>query len=556
MSTSGSKLSSNESSTRPHYIHGLIFGRTAAMFLLLLASLWWSGSYAKQPSELFPTSLFLFFLVSISLNCTYHLVAYFNKNHVEQRRIQFLIDVMLITWLVWETGDINSPYVSLYIVLICLSGFLLEKTYTLAITFFSAASFISLAVLTSQEIIFSISGDIPMSRSFQVAGLHTVAILFVGLMAARIAERKRIADELRESRENFADLNILKDRIIESIDSGLITTDLEGKIYVFNRSAETLTGRSASHVIGKSLTEVCGEEISAQYARCLELAGMRQPFDEHFDAQLRAADDRYVWVACSISPLLRRSGAVTGLIVTLKDLSKVRELERSLRRSDRLAAVGRMAAGLAHEIRNPLGSLSSSLQFLRERVTVNQSERSLFDVVLRESERLNSIITNFLSYARPPADALETKETFDTDVDAALKDCLVLLKHDPKVTDAHQFNYNSPVAPIRSRVSETQVKQVMWNLLKNSINAMPNGGDITVRLDQTAGGRVKMQFEDSGPGLSKANLDHLYEPFSAAAVGTGLGLSIVHKIVNDNGGRIDVGNANGAGTRIVVELPR
>jgi len=215
-----------------------------------------------------------------------------------------------------------------------------------------------------------------------------------------------------------------------------------------------------------------------------------------------------------------------------------------------------MAAGLAHEIRNPLGSLSSSLQFLRERVTVNQSERSLFDVVLRESERLNSIITNFLSYARPPADALETKETFDTDVDAALKDCLVLLKHDPKVTDAHQFNYNSPVAPIRSRVSETQVKQVMWNLLKNSINAMPNGGDITVRLDQTAGGRVKMQFEDSGPGLSKANLDHLYEPFSAAAVGTGLGLSIVHKIVNDNGGRIDVGNANGAGTRIVVELPR
>ena len=157
MPASESKLSSNESSTRPHYIHGLIFGRTAAMFLLLLASLWWSGSYAKQPSELFPTSLFLFFLVSISLNCTYHLVAYFNKNHIAQRRIQFLIDVMLITWLVWETGDINSPYVSLYIVLICLSGFLLEKTYTLAITFFSAASFISLAVLTSQEIIFSIS---------------------------------------------------------------------------------------------------------------------------------------------------------------------------------------------------------------------------------------------------------------------------------------------------------------------------------------------------------------------------------------------------------------
>jgi two-component system sensor histidine kinase PilS (NtrC family) len=556
MPSSESKLSSKDPSTRPHDIHGLIFGRTAAMFLLLLASLWWSGSYAKQSTAFFPTSLFLFFLVSISLNCTYHLLAYFNKDHIRQRRIQFLIDVLLITWLVWETGDINSPYVSLYIVLICLSGFLLEKAYTLAITFFSAASFVTLSVLTSQEIIFSISGDIPISRSFQVAGLNTVAILFVGLMAARIAERKRIADELSESRENFADLNILKERIIESIDSGLITTDLDGKIYVFNRSAESLTGRSARDIIGKRLVEVCGEEISARYADCLGLAGVRQPFDEHFEAQLKAADNRYVWVACSISPLLRRSGDVTGLIVTLKDLSKVRELEHSLRRSDQLAAVGRMAAGLAHEIRNPLGSLSSSLQFLRERVAVNQSERSLFDVVLRESERLNSIITNFLSYARPPANALETKERGDTDIDAALRDCLVLLKHDPKVTDAHQFNYNSPVAPIRSSVSETQVKQVMWNLLKNSINAMPNGGDITVRLDQTDGGKVKMQFEDNGPGLSKANLDHLYEPFSAAAVGTGLGLSIVHKIVNDNGGRIDVGNANGVGTRIVVELPR
>jgi len=526
------------------------------MFLLLLASLWWTVGYSKQSTAVFPTSLFLFFLVAIALNCTYHFVAYLNSDHRKQRRVQFLIDVFLVTWLVWETGDINSPYVSLYIVLICLAGFLLDKTYTLAITFLSATSFVILSILAGQEVIYSISADMSTSRSFQVAGLHTVAILFVGLMAARIAERKRIADELRVSHENFDDLNILKDRIIESIDSGLITTDLEGKIYVFNRAAETVTGRSARDVVGKRITEICGDEVSRRQLNCLELAARKQPFDEHFEARLPAPDGKYISVACSISPLLRRSGEVTGLIVTLRDLSKVRELESSLRRADRLAAVGRMAAGLAHEIRNPLGSVSSSLQFLRERVAEDTSERSLFDVVLRESDRLNTIITNFLSYARPPADALGAKEVDETDIDAALKDCLVLLKHDPKVTEAHQFNYNSPASPIRSRMSETQVKQVMWNLLKNSINAMPNGGDITVRLDRTAGGQVHMEFEDNGPGLSRANLDQLYEPFSTAATGTGLGLSIVHKIVNDNGGRIDVGNANGIGTRIVIELPK
>jgi two-component system sensor histidine kinase PilS (NtrC family) len=242
------------------------------------------------------------------------------------------------------------------------------------------------------------------------------------------------------------------------------------------------------------------------------------------------------------------------LFNTIEITEKNRQ-EREIIRRDRMDLVGQMAASVAHEIRNPLGSLGSSLQFLRERVPADSSERSLFDVVLRESERLNGIISNFLSYARPPARALDKKEKRNTDLDAALRDCLLLLKHNPKVTEAHQFNYEPPEQPVHSRVSETQVKQVMWNLLQNSINAMPHGGDITVKLNETAGGRVQMHFEDSGPGFSAENLEHLYEPFSVAATGTGLGLSIVHKIVNENGGRIDVGPARKRGTKIVVELP-
>ena len=546
----------SERQARPESIHGLIFGRMALVFVLLLASWWWTGSYVQPSSGAFPTGLFLFFLVSIALSGIYHFAAYVLPNATLQRRVQFYVDVLLVSWLVVETGDINSPYVSLYIVLICAAGFLLDRADTLAVSFASAVCFISLAVLTGQSIIYSISDDVPVSHAFQIVGFNTVAILFVGLLAARISERKRIADELRVSRESFADLNILHERIVESVETGLITTDLNGTVYGFNRAAEDITGLASTDVIGNGIFDVCCETFRSRIESCLALANATLEFlPERFETRLGGDNELGTDVRFTISPLYRRSGQISGLIITLQDVSKIRELEQSLRRADRLAVVGRMAAGLAHEIRNPLGSLSSSLQFLRERVPANASERSLFDVVLREAERLNGIITNFLSYARPSAEALEKRKQGETDIDAALRDCLLLLKHNPKVTEAHQFRYEPPGRPVRSRVSETQVKQVMWNLLQNSINAMPDGGDITVKLHEMPGGRVQMHFEDSGPGLSAANLEHLYEPFSVSAAGTGLGLSIVHKIVNENGGRIDVASANGHGTRVVVELP-
>jgi two-component system sensor histidine kinase PilS (NtrC family) len=534
----------------------IIFGRLALIFLLLLASWWWTGSYLQQETGAFPTSLFLFFLVAITLTGVYHVVAYFSRNYLLQRRVQFFIDILLITWLVWETGQVSSPYKSLYIVLICLSGFMLGKTESLVIAIGSAVCLITLSILSGQVGLYSIDGEVLPSRLLQIVGANTVAILFVGLLAARIGERKRIGEQLRRSEESFADLNILHERIVQSVSTGLITTDLDGKIYGFNRAAETISGFEENEVIGKSLVTIFGESIRGKVDICLAAVQTEEFSSEHFEANLPAKAGHETTVACSISPLFRRTGEVSGLIVMFQDISEVRALEESLRRSDRLAAVGRMAAGLAHEIRNPLGSLSSSLQFLRERAGHGSEDASLMDVVLREAERLNGIITNFLSYARPPADALG-KNRLDnpTDIDAAIRDCLVLMKHNPKVNGSHKFTYEPAGAPLRSRISETQLKQVFWNLMQNSIQAMPDGGDITVRLNEIAGKRIQMVVQDTGPGFSKDNLDHLYEPFSSSASGTGLGLSIVHKIVKENGGRIDVNSVSGAGTKVIVELP-
>ena len=390
---------------------------------------------------------------------------------------------------------------------------------------------------------------------FRSVGFNTVAILFVGLLAARIGERKRISEQLRESQESFADLNILHERIVQSVSSGLITTDLEGTIYAFNRAAEEISGIAESDVVGTSLVTIFGEEIRPKIEICLGAVQSAEFSTEHFEARLTSDAGNKITAACSIAPLLRRNGAVSGVIVTFQDISRVRALEESLRRSDRLAAVGRMAAGLAHEIRNPLGSLSSALQFLRKRARDRADEASLMDVVFRESERLNLIITNFLSYARPPADALKNGADLPTDIDAAIRDCLILLKHNPKVTGSHSFKYEPAGAPMRSRMSETQLKQVFWNLMQNSINATPKGGDIIVELNEMPGKRIQMVVQDTGPGFTQDNLDHLYEPFSTAASGTGLGLSIVHKIVEENGGRINVDSVNSVGTKVIVELP-
>src|SRR5688572_13530609 len=194
----------------------LIFGRLGLICLLLLASWWWTGSYLGKVSDKFPTSLFLFFLVSLALTAVYHVTAYFNRNHLFQKRIQLFIDILLVTWLVWETGDVNSPYASIYIVLICVSGLTLGRADSLAIAIGSAVGFTTLSILTGQVFDYSISGSVAPSRSVQIVAFNTVAILFVGLLASRIGERTRIDEQLRRSEESFADLNILHERIVQS----------------------------------------------------------------------------------------------------------------------------------------------------------------------------------------------------------------------------------------------------------------------------------------------------------------------------------------------------
>ncbi len=548
-------------------VYRLIFGRLALILPLLLASWWWTSSYQHLSEEILPGRFFLSFLVSIVLTAVYFFFLRLDKNFLWQIRVQFLIDICLITWFVRETGDITSPYIVLYIVLISVAGVFFGTLETLFVTGLCAASYTMLSILTAQSLIYSFSGEAPPSRLLQTIAFNNVAILIVGLLSARLSERRRVREQLRETTEslreteaNFSDLHALHERIVESIGSGLVTTDLEGKIYKFNRAAEEISGLQSGETIGQSIFSLFGEELRTPVNLCLGAVESTEFSIEHFEVEIKAAqggreNKRRVTVVCSVSSLVGKTGNIYGLIFTFQDLTQIRAMEETLRRSDRLAAVGRMAAGLAHEIRNPLGSMSAALQFLQTKVPPATPEASLMEVVLSESDRLNKIISNFLIYARTSADGF-SKDTFSpTDVSGAIRDCIVLLRYSPEVKETHVLECQLPETPVYIKANETQIKQVFWNLLKNSIQAMPDGGKLNVKLNEFPGKNVQIVFEDTGGGMSPEYLEHLFEPFSSQARGTGLGLSIVHKIVRDHGGRIDVQSQIGEGTKITVELP-
>jgi two-component system sensor histidine kinase PilS (NtrC family) len=270
-----------------------------------------------------------------------------------------------------------------------------------------------------------------------------------------------------------------------------------------------------------------------------------------FETDLITPEGFAVRVGYSISPLFSETGEESGLIVSFQDLTDIRSMEESVRRKDRLAAVGRVAAGLAHEIRNPLGAMRGSIQVLQASIPPNSSQAALFDIVLRESDRLNNIITNFLSYARP-----RVTNFSETEVCEALRDTFTLLRHSPDIKENHVLELVLPKEPILISADSTQLKQIFWNLARNAVQAMPAGGVFRAELQQAPQNRAKIIFSDTGCGMTSKQVEQLFEPFSNSTNGgTGLGLSIVYQIIRDHNGTINVRSRENEGTTITVELP-
>lgn len=543
------RLDEKDFPAKAQKVQTLIIGRLLTIFLLLVAGWIWHNGQLKLSFAAFPQDLFMVFLISVGLTIVYFFLLRLSKNIKWQVRVQFLLDALLITWLVWRTGDLTSPYITLYIVSISVVGAFLSARGTLLFALLSATLFTTLSAAVMYSLINSF-GILPeTSRIIQIIGFHDVAFIVVGLLAARLSERYASGEKLEEATKNLASLRVLHERIIESIRSGLMTTDLEGNIYTFNTAASEITGYSAEQMQGRSVFALFGD-IKIPIAVSLAAADVgEQP--PRFESDLITPDGFGVRVGYGISPLYSESGEKTGLIITFQDLTEIRSMEENVRRKDRLAAVGRVAAGLAHEIRNPLGAMRGAIQVLESSTPPESAQSSLMEIILRESDRLNKIITNFLTYARP-----RVANFSEIDVREAINDTFTLLKHSPDVKENHFLEAELPETPVVISADPTQLKQIFWNLARNALDAMPRGGYLRVKLEKSTHNRTKIIFSDTGCGMSAGQVERLFEPFSDSTTGgTGLGLSIVYQIVRDHGGTINVRSLVNEGTIITVELP-
>jgi two-component system sensor histidine kinase PilS (NtrC family) len=530
-------------------IQSLIIGRLLVVFLILVASWVWNSGRLKLSFDDFPRGLFFVFLISVGLTIAYFFILRLSRNYAVQVRIQFFFDALLITWLVWRTGDLTSPYITLYIVLVSIASAFLMARETILLASFCVLLFAVLSLSVAMGMLNSFGVTPSSEKIVQIIAFNGGALLLVGLLAARLSDRHASGEELKETAKTLASLRVLHERIIESIRSGLITTDLDGNIYTFNTSASEITGYKSEEMLGKSIASLFGniEESMSLTLETIEI-GEQPP---RFEADLMTPEGFAVRVGYGISPLFSEEGVTTGLIITFQDLTEIRTMEESVRRKDRLAAVGRVAAGLAHEIRNPLGAMRGAIQVLDSQTPRGTSQASLMEIILRESDRLNKIITNFLTYARP-----RVSNFSEIDVREAIGDTVLLLKHSPDVRENHTLETILPRNPVMLAADPTQLKQIFWNLARNALFAMPDGGILKVETEKIAFNRVRIVFSDTGCGMSPGQVERLFEPFSDSTTGgTGLGLSIVYQIIRDHNGTINVRSRENEGTTITIELP-
>ncbi len=530
-------------------VQTLIIGRLVVVFLLLVTTWVWYSGQLKLSFDQFPQGMILVFVIAVGLTIVYFFLLRLSKNLTWQIWLQFLIDAGLITWLIWRTGDLTSPYITLYYVLISVSSIFLRPLSVLVMSFICVGLFTLLAVLIGFGIVEPQVVQSP-ARIVQIVSFHVVAFLVVGLLSARLAERRFSGETLEETTKTLANLRALHERIIESIRSGLITTDLNGTIFTFNSAAAEITGYSAEQMIGTPIQRLFRSIESSLKASATELSDSEQV--PRYAVDVTTPDGFTVHLGYSVSNLYSESHETTGFIITFQDLTEIRSMEQNVRRKDRLAAVGRVGAGLAHEIRNPLGAMRGAIQVLESNMPKESVHADLMKIILRESDRLNSIITNFLSYARPKAGNF-----VPIDICESIRETVKLLRHSPDVSESHIIETELPDEPQMVLGDATQLKQIIWNVARNAINAMPQGGTFHVSMENAPHHRIRILFADTGEGMSPDQVEQLFEPFSNSTTGgTGLGLSIVYQIVRDHNGMISVRSSEGDGTVIAVELPR
>jgi two-component system sensor histidine kinase PilS (NtrC family) len=444
---------------------------------------------------------------------------------------QIATDVAIATAVVAITGWSDSVFVFMYSLAIVEGAILLFRVGAVGALALSLATYVS-------TILWLAPGRSAVLSLFAHAG----AFVASGALATYLAEQLRRTGEKLEARESdLAAVTALQEAIVQSVAAGLVTLDSEGRITFLNRAGEQITGLRAE--------DVRGEPAALWFSGMQEQTGRDETdFENVRGERLRLGYTHFA--------LRGRDGTPIGRAVIFQDLSGLRDMEERVQRSERLADIGRVAAGLAHELRNPIAAMSGSIELLRAGIALSPDEARLMDIVTREAARLNELVTRFLEYARP---AVPRRRL--TDLARLASDTLEVFANDPA---ASSIRIEGELSQAECKCDPDLMRQVLWNLLANAAHAArwhnvgsAGRGRVTVRTALDADGWARLEVEDDGAGIPPQDLQRLFTPFfTTKERGSGLGLATVQRVVDAHHGTIVAGSGSDGGARFVVRLPR